>query len=95
MTMTEKLEVGLFGAILTMGLPALMIGAQILAGWAASSAQAASVHKNRRYWCKTNTHPRVRASNAARPASTTHSTTHSQRVTRRRSPCRAEPIGPA
>jgi hypothetical protein len=32
MTMTEKLEVGLFGAILTMGLPALMIGAQILAG---------------------------------------------------------------
>ena len=32
MTMTEKLEVGLFGAVLAMGLHALLIGAQILAG---------------------------------------------------------------
>ena len=32
MTKTEKLEVGLFGAILTMGLPALVIGTHILAG---------------------------------------------------------------
>lgn len=32
MTMTEKLEVGIFGAILTLVLPAIMIGAHILAG---------------------------------------------------------------
>ena len=32
MTMTEKLEVGLFGAVLTIGLPAILIGAHILAG---------------------------------------------------------------
>jgi hypothetical protein len=32
MTMTEKLEVGLFGAALTVALPAILIGAHILAG---------------------------------------------------------------
>jgi hypothetical protein len=32
MTMTEKLELGIIGAVLTMVLPALLIGAHILAG---------------------------------------------------------------
>jgi hypothetical protein len=32
MTMTEKLEVGLFGVILIVALPAILIGAHILAG---------------------------------------------------------------
>jgi len=95
--MTERIEVGLFGGVLMIGLPALLIGALLIFGWPVKQHARRRQPPNckRRNWCNAKPYVLVHAPSVAKRGSMTRWTTHSQRATRRRSWCRAAPIGPA